>query len=109
MNKWFERAIFLNILLIILYVYVDYSGWTRISFDFKSVQYLQGKLDHLRVLTSYNILFHSIRLDSNYVTGSSFEGFQQQSYIFNYPFLIFVIAIIVNMLIVTRTSKDDLK
>jgi len=105
MNKWVERAIFINIILIALFLAADYFNWFFFSFPFESLKWEEGSITDLRVGTGYNFFTKSLSLDGSLTTPTSWGGFTETSVVLNVQFLLLLLTIAANMLLLWRLSK----
>jgi hypothetical protein len=106
MNKWLQYAILLNLTLIIVFLIVDYSLWTSTA-DMMSPPWLSGQYEDIAIGKSYNVFSRQMWLDGSYLTSTSFEGFIEKSDTFNFPFLLFLIALGLNSYLIWRSGRDS--
>lgn len=107
MNKWIERAIFINLIFIIIYVASDYAMWMRIPADMELMRYATGTFQNLRVETSYNLLTKSIDVAGNYQFLTSFQGIGYVSQLPNLPLIIFLAMILTNILLLREAVRKS--
>ena len=105
MNRWIERAIFVNIILVALFVAADYFNWFFVSFPFESLKWEEGSITGLTVGTGYNFFTKSLSLSGHLNTLTGFEGFTRTSVVLNIQFLLLLLTIAANMLLLWRLSK----
>ena len=105
MNKWFERAMLINLLLFVIYVLIDYSLWIGIAPMLQPI-YSSG-LEGVRVRGDYMVFSRMLTIGGSVRTETSFEGFDSTSSTPNFPLLLFIIAIIINLILVYKAAKTS--
>ena len=105
MNKWFERAILINIILLLAYVFVDYLLWIGIAPMLEPI-YSSG-LEGVRVRGEYRLISRMLTIGGHVRTETSFEGFDSTSSTPNLPLFLFIVAIIINMILVYKAAKPS--
>jgi hypothetical protein len=107
MNKWIERAIFIDIIFIIFYVISDYAMWMRIPTDMNMMSHATGTFQDLRVITNYGLLIKSIDVGGAYTFAGGYIN--PQTYISqmpNLPFFIFLAMMLTNLFILGKASQN---
>jgi len=108
MNKWVERAVFLNILLLLTYVFVDYFLWVGIASKLQPIH--SNPIQAIRMIGEYGVLSHILTIQGWFYvsSGSSLiETFDNTSSTPNLQLLFFIITIIVNMILVYKAAKPS--
>jgi hypothetical protein len=108
MNKWVERAIFINIIFIILYILSDYAMWTRIPADMEGITQRGGTFEELRVRTFYKFVTKWIEVGADWRYLGTFQGVSCVSELPNFSLILFLTALLANMLLLWKaTGKSD--
>jgi len=91
-----KTMIALNVLFLILYFVADWHVWVQLS---KGLDGFQSGLlyEGVNVAQSYGIFSRSIVLDGHFRTSSSFEGFKFVGFSWNFPQLLFVMFVALNI------------
>jgi len=108
LSRWMERAIFVNILMLVFFVVMDYWMWMRIPVGFEILSYYSGTMENLRVGASYSLFTRLISI-SGVRTYDGFQSFCEQSLTPNFPLLVFFVSIMVNLLMIGMVERDKLK
>jgi hypothetical protein len=103
MKQSFQTALLINIILLILFVIIDYGVWLRVPLDL-SLQDMQGQITDLNVSGQYNVFTRVLSIDGSLTTPSSFEGFQKQSIEINFPLLWVILILCVNLFLIHRKT-----
>jgi hypothetical protein len=110
MNKWVERTVFLNILMLFFFVIADYFSWIWIYNGLQPLEGPRNLLTDLHFSTNYWILFRDVRIDGvQDISPYSHLGFSFVFNIPNLPLLVFVITIILNMLLIIKATRETEK
>ena len=106
MNKWVERTIWINIIFLILYVVADYATWSVIpaTGTIGNIGYAIG-LEQLRVTTIYALFTRYVRIVGIQNTPQVFQGVSYSSYAPNLPFVIFLMALVANALLMSKSHS----
>jgi hypothetical protein len=107
MNKWLERALLLNILLITLFLISDYVLWSFIAKDFDLFQYSGGnvQITGIQANNYYNPFFSTLTINGYYSSGS----FGQTSSVLNVPLILVLIIVFTNLFIVRGATEEQKK
>jgi hypothetical protein len=108
MNKWIERAIFINLIFFIIYVGSDYAMWMRIPADMEGISFSVGTFENLRVETSYNVLIKFIEVAGDYRTSTLFRSVAYISGLPNFPLIIFFFMILINILLMRAAIRKSI-
>jgi hypothetical protein len=106
MDKWLERAIFLNIILLLIYLLIDYSTWNYIPHGL-SLPWHSGRFENLEFASSYTIIDRSVWITGHYSSETSFEGFTETSTTPNFQLYFFILAIALNTYLVSRAEREQ--
>lgn len=109
MNKWVERTVFLNILMLFFFVIADYFSWISIYNGLQPLEVFTGSYSNLRVSVNYWVLTRYISINGIQTTPTSYESFGYISQLPNLPLLVFVITIILNMLLIIKATSETEK
>jgi len=112
MNKWILRAILLNVLFILAFIYFDYYTWTVFPANLASINCNQGTPQTVEVFsdTAYNILYRvfNVRAQQLYGTGLQFgHWYSQSSSTPNFPLVLFLLTIAVNLYLIWSATKES--
>jgi hypothetical protein len=106
MDTRIKRAIFMNILFIILYVISDYAVWMRIPADMGGMQGLTGTFENLRLDTSSYTLTRYISISGYYRTPDTYQSMSFTSQFPNLPLIFFLTMLLANILVLNETILD---
>ncbi|MDH5481574.1 MAG: hypothetical protein OEY22_01650 [Candidatus Bathyarchaeota archaeon] len=101
MKRQLLYALILNVALLIIFVLVDRITWMRSSYDFAGLGNL-GSVRDLSFSSFYEIVFRGLGITGHQVTETSFEGFNESSVVFNFPVLVVLALIVVNLYLVWK-------
>lgn len=105
MNKWFERAILINLILLIAYIFIDYLLWVSIAPMLQPI-YSSG-LEGVRVRGDYTFISRMLTIGGHVRTDTSFEGFDSTSSTPNFPLLLFIVAMLINLILIYKAAKPS--
>jgi hypothetical protein len=100
MQKHLQQAILLNVILLLLYVIVDYAIWTNAPSGL-SLPWYSGTFEDFDVTGSYNLFSRSVWITGHYRSGTSFE---EVSSLPNLTLLLFILALALNTYLIWRTA-----
>jgi len=106
LSKWMKRAIFVNVLMLMFFVAMDYVVWTRIPVDFDMLPYYSGTIENVRVDASYGLFMRSLSISGIHRTETLFESFHEQSSMPNFLLIVFLVSIVVNVLMFWLAEKE---
>jgi hypothetical protein len=106
MNKWMERALFVNIILLILFVLADYFTWVFISQGFEPLSWFAGVIRNVRSRASYNIFLRQLTISGIHEWTEGFTSFTQESTTPNLPLILFILTIASNLYLVWKIQKE---
>ena len=109
MNKWIERALFLNIILLLFFVLADYISWIWICNGLQELNALSGNLTNLGVSGNYWLLSRQFLINGVQTGSFGYNTFGVISNTLNLPLLVFVITIILNMLLIIKATRKTEK
>jgi len=109
MNKWVERTIFLNVILLIVFLFFDAWLWTLPSYI--SFSWWQGyPLEpESYIYTQYTPLTRFVRFIGKYTHNGQSGYSGGGASMFNFPLWVFAITIIVNIMLIWKLSKEKVK
>ena len=107
MNKWLERAILLNIIMILLFFIADYLAWNGIEGSFTSIPLMSGTFDNVHLSSPYNILTRTIQFNANYRTANSFQSFAETNTTINITLFLFLATIALNLILIWKMTKEN--
>lgn len=104
MNKWFERAILINLILFAAYVLVDYILWIGIAPTFQLV--FSNDLQGVVIKGDYTFFSRILAINGYTRAGASLPMiYNATSFNPNFPLFLFIVAIIVNVVLVYKATK----
>jgi len=106
MDRRIRRAIFMNIIFIVLYGISDYAVWMRIPADMGGIQGLSGTFENLRVDTSSYSLARYISISGYYMTPDTYQSMSFTSQFPNLPLIFFLTMLLANMLVLNEAILD---
>jgi len=106
LSKWMKRAIFVNVLMLMFFVAMDYVVWTRIPVDFDMLPYYSGTIENVRVDASYGLFMRSLSISGIHRTETLFESFHEQSSMPNFLLMVFSVSILVNVFMLWMAEKE---
>lgn len=112
MNKWILRAILLNALFILAFIYFDYYTWTVFPANLASINCSQGTPQTVEVFsdTAYNIFFRNfnVRALQRYGADLQFgQWYSQSSSTPNFPLVLFMVTIAVNLYLMWSMTAES--
>ena len=102
-RKWLERAVFINVMLLLVFVLADYFSWMRIGVDLEPLKWYTGSYSNLSVNPAYFVLTRIISIRGQ----KEFGGFTERADVLNFPLLVFLAAIILNVFIIYKIGKES--
>jgi hypothetical protein len=110
MNRWLERAILLNLIMLILFVYTQYWSIRTIADGLSEIHGYPslGNITSLRAYGRFEY-FTEIYIDGYYIANGSGQAFRVSSgSIPHFSILLFLITVILNLLIVWKMSRREM-
>jgi len=105
MNRWIERAILLNFILLILFLYAEYSSFMSITAGLSEIAGYSGSLEHLQVCGRFEGTFQRIYIDFQHSQdGLSWESERVTGSVPYFSILLFIITVILNLLLIWRIT-----
>jgi len=104
MNKWLERSLFINIILVLVFLFLDYVTWNPIADKLNNSYTTRGQY-HNTIGSFFNMLTFQLRQSGLF--GSEVQSEFTQSW--NFPLFVFILAIVINIVIVWRSGKEARK
>ena len=97
----FQLFIYVNILMTLLYIAIDYFSWMQIRDDLQPLYDLTrtGTFSMIYANVYYTVLFRQVQIVGN--------GFSQGSYLPNLPLFFFIATMIINIFLVFRMTKES--
>lgn len=107
MNKWIKRAVFINVLFIVLYAVADYALWMRIPADMENMRDQYGLFTNPEVEANNYLLFKYIRFAlTNQLEGVLPHVLCSTSQLPNLPFAIFLVMILTNLFLLKKAVSE---
>ena len=106
MNKWLERAILVNIIILIIYIASDYFAWSRFDYDLESAFGSTGSYSNLKIYESGSFAVRVVWVTGILTWETGMTSFGKFANIPNFPLLVFVVAIIANMFLLYKATKE---
>lgn len=114
MNKWLMRAVILNAMLLLIYIYFDYYTWTIFPVNLESIDLGIRANATMKVFSesTYSILVRNFRVMAQHLyevpsMGTSGSWYIQSSATPNFPLFVFIVALAINLYLVWMMSKED--
>lgn len=102
LSIWLERAIFINIILLILFVLSDYFVWLSIG---SQLCFPTGYYSNLTTNPAYYVYNRVISIRGIH-TNNYHTSIDIMAYMPNFPLLLFILTIILNTLLIFKITKD---
>lgn len=111
--RWLFRFFLINSVMLVIFVYSDYSTWTSIYNGLKPIEWVcaqnSGKLYNVTLGAEYLTWGRVLWIDGLYETETGFwRPRAGTSQTFNSPLLIFVITVALNLIMVLKMEKKML-
>ena len=114
MNKWILRAILLNVLFLLAFVYFDYYTWTVFPANITAINCNQEAPQTVQVFsdTSYNVFFRIFIVRAQHLFGANpqfGQWYSQSSSTPNFPLVLFMVTIAVNLFLMWSMVAENRK
>jgi hypothetical protein len=109
MNRWIERAILLNLIMLILFLYAEYSSFMTITEGLSEISRYSssGNVTGLQVTGRFEWTFQRIYIDFEYSAEGWGQGGQRVTGSTPYfSILLFIITVILNLLLIWRMTYE---
>lgn len=100
MNKWLERALFADFILIVLYIIADYGMWTQLSLQPSS------NVTLVNVQASYYFISKNLIVNGIYQTSQIYQTVGFVSSLPNLTLLLFAATILINIILLWKATTS---
>ena len=105
--KSFRLFIYVNTLMAFLYITTDYFSWMQMRNDFQQLPSMPTFGTEIYSLVYHNVYYSLFFREIQLVVASHSESWYQTSNNLNLPLLIFIAAMIINVYLVFRMTKEN--